>query len=90
MTYVRKTCVKQLDDFTREIFTFIMFESLKFYLDYFALEERKTKRHKWRVTRFYDRLEKRDSTLEYIDVPLTEELINEAKAQFVQKIVYGE
>lgn len=44
------------DDLVRERWVFTVFDFPMVLLEYFGGEERKTRRHKWRATRKYERL----------------------------------
>jgi hypothetical protein len=48
--------------------------------------ERATKRHKPRALKHWSRLNKRDSTMPQEDVPLTPEIMAEAKAQYLAEL----
>lgn len=55
-------------------------------VDSYEEYERASKRHKPRTVKNWSRLNKRDSTMPQEDVPLTPEIMAEAKAQYLAEL----
>lgn len=78
---------KQIDELTVETFEFYQTEN-KLYLDKYLLMKREnTKMRKYRLKENYNRLNRRDSTLEESEVPFTDEIKAEAIKQFADSII---
>ena len=57
MSYsIKAQVVRVIDDLNRERWEFSLWDSPKAYLETYAVDERKTKRHKWRTKAAYERL----------------------------------
>jgi hypothetical protein len=77
---------KQIDELTIEKWRF-RFIDRNIYLESYYILQKESKRHKnYRTLKKYERLSKRDSNVEESEVPLTDELKQEALNQFVSKI----
>jgi hypothetical protein len=77
---------KQIDELTIEKWRF-SFIDRNIYLESYYILQKESKRHKnYRTLKKYERLSKRDSNVEESEVPLTDELKQEALNQFVSKI----
>ena len=75
--------VRNIDDLNRKVWTFSYFDNWHtLYLDVYALECRKTKRHGWKGEARYYRLDSRYNTIKLEDVELPIDVINEIKANF--------
>lgn len=80
------TIEKQIDELTKEQFSFGIFNNVLVLNSYnLSLKEDKTKR-KYNITKCYDRLYTRNSTITLEQVPLTEEIKNEAKLEYIKTI----
>lgn len=78
--------VKQIDDLTIERFKFIDINN-NLYLDIYSLEKRESTKHrKYTKIKKYDRLMERVSNMEESDVPLTDDIKDEAFRMFISKI----
>ena len=86
------------DGLQREVWRFIHIDNhsdVTLYLDVYSCQSRPTKRHNWKInpaTRdkpspHYSRLNHRDSGLTLEQVPLPEDVAQEAKEQFVSGVV---
>jgi len=77
---------KRKDELTLETWEFYFLDGI-LYLDKYLLCKRESKsKRKYETLKKYDRLRERDSTIEESQVPLTDEIKNEAFNQFVSKI----
>ena len=77
---------KQIDELTIERWRF-SFIDRNIYLESYYVLQKESKRHRnYRTLKKYERLSKRDSNIEEVDVPFTNELKQEALNQFVSKI----
>jgi len=76
-------------DLSREIYIFWYSRNI-LWLDRYVIEERKTKRHKWNVVQYYDRLSARrfvSNWVELEDVPWTEDIRELAINTFVSAFI---
>jgi len=55
-------------------------------LSRYTVEEKKTNRHKFRVVKVYNRLDKRDNTIAVGDVPLPDDVKEAAMKQFLDSL----
>lgn len=81
--------VRDETDTTRTVWRFRFHpHSWRFVVDYYATEERASRRHKWRAAaaRRYSRDEPRSyfSGIDWSDVPLSEDVIEEVRGEFAK------
>lgn len=76
---------KTISENKYELWRFIyLFDTI--FLDSYAIFERQSKRHKYRQTKSYSRLNVRYCSIAEKDVPLTDEIKQEAFNEFISKI----
>jgi len=80
-----------IDDFHAETWTYwFMDRNMQLVLDHYQLQERATKRHKWKVTKKWDRLGDRwlggSNAIRREDIPQREDVRAEVLRQFIERI----
>lgn len=87
MHYDRVMIERPIDELKKEVYWFYFWDrEVKLVLDRYAVHERLSKRHKWRVKVMYSRLDNRGKPMEAGDVPITGTLLAEAKAKFLTNL----
>jgi tRNA isopentenyl-2-thiomethyl-A-37 hydroxylase MiaE len=76
-----------VDDFHKKEYIFWFYDNRDvLYLDKYYECERKTKRHAWKIVKKYDRIDNRYNEIKASEVPLTEELKEQAKKILIDSI----
>jgi hypothetical protein len=83
--------IRQKDDLNREVWEFRELQKyinspITVILNLYSIEERFTKRHKWVSTRAYDRHDQRRSFLQVSEVPLPDDVRQEALEEFIETV----
>ena len=78
---------KQIDELTKEKFTFTIFNNNILVLDsYYYLSRENTRKRTWNTVRNYERLSGRSSRITLEQVPFTEEIKKEILEQYVKTL----
>ena len=80
------TYEKQIDELTKEQFSFWVKDNIIILDSYFLLRRENTRKRTWNSLKKYERLSSRNSNITLQEVPLTEEIRNEAKLAFVRTL----
>lgn len=81
---------RETSDFERQTWTFRMVSFPIAVLFEYQVEQRATRRHKWRVGNCWDRLRTRSSTIKSADVPLPIDVHDEALRRFRESVSVGD
>jgi len=75
------------DELNREVYNFILDQGLFVYFNSYFVQRRITKRHKWATKDNWQRLDKRDSTIQQVYIPVTvKEQLKKIIIEMVQDI----
>jgi len=77
---------KQIDELTKEQFSFWVKDNIIILDSYYLLSRENTRKRSWNRVKKYERLSGRDSNTPVQEVPLTEEIRNEAKLAFIRTL----
>jgi len=80
------TYEKQIDELNKEQFRFWVNCHILILDSYYFLSRENTRKRNWNTGKCYDRLYTRQSTIPLQEVPLTEEIRNEAKLAFIRTL----
>ena len=84
--------IRNRDDFNRRRYLFHVLHSpgeiAKIVLSNYYTEKRVTKRHAWRYNIRYERLSKRNSNVGLNQVPMEENIFQEAKRKFIDETAF--
>jgi hypothetical protein len=78
--------IKEIDELNREVYKFCVLYETSLKLNEYALQNRETKRHKFKNKKYYDRLRDRSSTIDIDDIVLTEDIKQEAINIFISRL----
>jgi hypothetical protein len=84
--YPKVSVLKEIDEFTKEEYEFILFGNLDLVLDEYILTQRITKRHKFNKVKYYNRIRSKDSTMLVEEVPLTDEIVKKAIDDVISRL----
>ena len=77
-----------IDDLNKEVWGFWYDDRSKtLYLDKYLIMYRESKRHSWKVSKKYYRVIERDNSINLKDVPLTDEIKEQALKEHIKDIV---
>ena len=74
------------DELTKETWNFTLIRETLFLNGYQLLKRESTRKRKYIAVKKYDRLQRRDSTIEESEVPFTEEIKKEALQRYFETI----
>lgn len=77
---------KQIDELTKEQFTFWVNGNLIILSAYFLLSRENTRKRNYKAIKRYDRLYERESNITLEEVPFTEEMRVEALSEYVKSL----
>jgi hypothetical protein len=81
------TIEKQIDELTKETFSFTIFNNNILILDsYYYLSRENTRKRTWNTIRNYERLSGRGSRITLEQVPFTEEIKEKALEEHIKKL----
>ena len=81
------TLEKQIDELTKEKFTFTIFNDNILVLDsYYYLSRENTRKRTWNTIRNYERLSRRNSKISLEQVPFTEEIKKEVLEEYIKTL----
>lgn len=83
--------IRQKDELNREVWQFVFFERYigsdpRIKLRTYTIEKKQTRRHKWTISSLYDIYNRRKSVLEPKDVPLPDDVRQEALEAFIKTV----
>jgi hypothetical protein len=95
--YGRITVERNIDELTKEMFDFYLTDDLHFYIDRYELAQKESARQRKysKIVKIYNRLEynKRNFTGDQWiiekDIPITEDIIEQAYNQIISKVEFG-
>lgn len=72
----------------REVYRFVLLNDFKIYLDEYQTQERETTRHKYQTVDYYSRLMRRDSSLSFDSITVSDRTIKEVKEEILERLTY--
>lgn len=80
------TYEKQIDELTKEQFSFWVKDNIIILDSYFLLRRENTRKRTWNSLKKYERLSSRNSNITLQEVPLTEEIKTEVLQEYIKTL----